>query len=182
MTYNPAIPQSTDIPAASQPQLLGNFQQLNAQFAENHVAFTATGQNGFHTLLEFPGSQSAPNLAAPMSSVFPSGNPAQLFFQNNVSPSAIAQLTGLPVVGSGGVFGIKTPWGLTINFGSVAVNGSSSVTYAIPFTSTIYTTQVTSNNTDPTRTCSCQFGSPALQVLNIYNLSLYTVFFFVIGV
>ena len=39
MTYNPSIPQSTDIPSQSQSQLLTNFTQLNTVFSTNHVAF-----------------------------------------------------------------------------------------------------------------------------------------------
>ncbi len=50
MTFNPNIPQPTDSPATdSQPQFLTNFQQLNTQFSQNHVALTALADNGKHT-------------------------------------------------------------------------------------------------------------------------------------
>ena len=46
MTYNPAIPQSTDIPSQSQSQILTNFSQANTIFGIDHVAFNdATAAN-----------------------------------------------------------------------------------------------------------------------------------------
>ena len=46
MTFNPNIPQSTDIPAQSQAQFLTNFSQLNTVFDLDHVTFNnATAAN-----------------------------------------------------------------------------------------------------------------------------------------
>jgi hypothetical protein len=52
MTYNPNIPQSTDIFPNSQPQILTNFTQLNTQFTVEHDALTgpADGKHKYVTL------------------------------------------------------------------------------------------------------------------------------------
>ena len=46
------MPQSGDVPAQSQAQILANFQQLNTIFANNHIAFNAAINNGKHTTIE----------------------------------------------------------------------------------------------------------------------------------
>jgi len=54
MTFNPDIPQARDDIAVSQGDLLTNFQQLNTQFAVNHVAFDDTsGDAGKHKFCTF---------------------------------------------------------------------------------------------------------------------------------
>lgn len=46
MSFNPNIPQSSDIPSQSQGQILTNFQQLNTVFDVDHVPFNdATAVN-----------------------------------------------------------------------------------------------------------------------------------------
>lgn len=53
MSYNPSIPQPTDIPANSQPQILANFQAINTLVDVNHVAFDQPDQ-GKHKWVSFP--------------------------------------------------------------------------------------------------------------------------------
>jgi len=54
MSYSPNIPQATDDPSQSQPQILANFQQINTQYGTgagllgDHVALTASSNNGKH--------------------------------------------------------------------------------------------------------------------------------------
>lgn len=50
-TYNPSIPQATDLISNSQAQILTNFGQLNTQFGVDHSAFNTGSANGtgFHT-------------------------------------------------------------------------------------------------------------------------------------
>lgn len=61
-TYNPIIPQPTDNLSTSQGQILGNFTQLNTQFAVNHTAFNTGSGNGDgkHKFVTLPGTSSDP--------------------------------------------------------------------------------------------------------------------------
>lgn len=62
-TYNSNIPQPTDLISNSQSQILGNFDQLNTQFAIDHTAFNTGSGNGdgYHkkTTLKQQGSDPA---------------------------------------------------------------------------------------------------------------------------
>jgi len=53
MAYNNAIPQPNDKLSVSQPQLLGNFQEIAALVAVNHQAFNQPPNSGKHTLVQF---------------------------------------------------------------------------------------------------------------------------------
>lgn len=98
MSYHPNIPQATDDPTVSQSQLLDNFGKMNTDFAINHVALTAGGNNGFHKLVQFTNVlPTDPVVTGVQSAVYPKnvdGSP-QLFF-NNVSQ--VYPLTGLRVI------------------------------------------------------------------------------------
>lgn len=98
MSYHPNIPQATDDPTVSQSQLLDNFGKMNTDFAINHVALTAGGNNGFHKLVQFTNVlASDPVVTGVQSAVYPKnvdGSP-QLFF-NNVTQ--VYPLTGLRVI------------------------------------------------------------------------------------
>jgi len=59
MAYDQNIPQPTDTPAASQPQLLANFQEINTLLGVNHVAFNLADQ-GKHKWVTFPEQVVAP--------------------------------------------------------------------------------------------------------------------------
>lgn len=98
MSYHPNIPQANDDPSVSQGQFLDNFSKINSDFAVNHVPFTAGGNNGFHTQVQFPtvlGSD--PAVAGLESVLYPKAGPTdpELFFRN---VNNIFQLTNLPVV------------------------------------------------------------------------------------
>lgn len=69
MTYLPGIPTGGQTLSASQPQIQGNFTQLNTSFATNHVALTdATVANrGKHKYTVFP-SLTALGIAIPATS------------------------------------------------------------------------------------------------------------------
>lgn len=55
ITYNPSIPQATDLISQSQGQILANFGQLNSQFGVDHTAFNTGSGNGdgFHKKVMF---------------------------------------------------------------------------------------------------------------------------------
>ncbi len=180
MTFNPNIPQPNDDPTASQSDLLGNFGKLNSDWQVNHVPLTSGGNNGFHKMVQFPNVLSVdPTVTGLQSAVYPKVGfdtfPA-LFFKN---ASAVYQLTNLPVVTVGTNYGIVTPWGFTINAGSVP-SGVTTVTFAIPFTNgIIYTADLTQKSV----------GSPTNSTINTINgtgLTFVTLapsayYYFVIG-
>lgn len=98
MSYHPNIPQSNDDPSVSQGDLLDNFMKLNADFSVNHIPFTAGGNKGFHTMVQFPTVLNVdPGVIGLESAVFPKLGPdePQLFFQNL---NNTFQLTDLPIV------------------------------------------------------------------------------------
>lgn len=133
MTFNPNIPQPNDDPTASQADLLGNFGKLNADWAVNHIPLTSGGNNGFHKMIQFPNIlNSDPAAIGQQSVVYPKIGPDSLpalFFRNSAK---VYQLTNLPVTTVGTNRGVVTPWGFTINAGTIA-SGTTSANFAIPF-------------------------------------------------
>ena len=98
MSYHPNIPQANDDPSVSQGDMLDNFTKLNSDFSVNHVPFTAGGNKGFHTLVQFPTVQATdPAVAGTSSVLYPKAGPTdtELFFRN---VNNIFQLTNLPAV------------------------------------------------------------------------------------
>lgn len=153
MTYDPTIPKATDIPANSQPQILANFNQANAQFAINHLPFTTTSaQAGFHTDINFAAPLVAdPNLAAPQASVYPKAvaGTTQLFFQNGALAANVVQLTNIVPTQVGTNYFIQTPFGLKIAYGFWPNIGSTThnITFAGTFASTPIICLVTQQDT-----------------------------------
>lgn len=63
LTYYSNIPQATDNPSNSQPQILQNFTAINQWTGVDHVAFGSAGsQDGYHNRVSFPaaGNQTIP--------------------------------------------------------------------------------------------------------------------------
>lgn len=60
MTFNPAIPQPTNLISVSQGQVLTNFSQLNTQFGVDHSPFYTGSANGtgFHKQVTSPAQAS----------------------------------------------------------------------------------------------------------------------------
>lgn len=117
MTFDPAIPQATDLLSNSQQDLLDNFSQLNTQFGIDHTAFNTGSGNGdgFHKKVTFP---SAPVIAAPAgtkSIVYPKAVSAiqELHFQNSTKEIQITD-SGLTASSGQGFL----PGGLQIRCGS----------------------------------------------------------------
>jgi hypothetical protein len=124
MTYNAGIPLATDLISVSQGQLLANFQQLNTQFAVDHVAFNTGSGNGdgHHKQTTFNASVSPSAPTGTQSVLYPQtvGGLIQLFFRNATTTT---QLTGASsvVANPGYVF---LPGGLIMKWGVGAVTGS----------------------------------------------------------
>jgi hypothetical protein len=124
--YDENIPQPTDTPAASQPQLLANFQAINTLVNVNHVEFDDPDQ-GKHKWVSMPDQAVAPATAAAEVAIFgftsPETGATELYFRK---PSSGDQI---PMTESGGT---TTGWsmlpsGLLIKWGSATVNGPGNV-------------------------------------------------------
>lgn len=151
-TYNPNVPQGTDNLSVSQGQILGNFSQLNTQFAVDHVAFnTGSGNgNGHHKKVTFDNAPVSPTLSGTQSAIYPQLlNSAQNMVWGNASNAT--QITGpYSLAAQGYAF---LPGGLLIKWANVSFNaGNGTISFptgsGIPVFSGIYTVfiQNTGNN------------------------------------
>lgn len=74
-SYYPTIPQPTDIPANSQPQILSNFGTLNTDFGVDHLTYTAGVQPGMavpgnHLKITLANVITDPTLLYPVSQIY----------------------------------------------------------------------------------------------------------------
>jgi len=124
MTYNPSIPQPTDLISVSQGQILTNFTQLNTQFGIDHTAFNPGSGNGdgFHKKVTYNVPQSVDPTPAGVASVLYTKSVSglgQLFFANS---SVVTRLTGATTTGtSGSTF---LPGGIIMKWGTVTLPGT----------------------------------------------------------
>lgn len=145
MSYNNAIPQSTDTISNSQAEILENFDQLNTQFSVDHTALTASSNNGNHSQITFPVAQTTKTATGTISYIYPKsdGTNVELYQStyNSTSASSLeTQITsaGLPIwkggtvgdtgvitssVSSGGY--LDLPNGLQFRWGTGTVSSSS---------------------------------------------------------
>lgn len=63
MAYNNAIPQASDKPSASQPQILANFAAIKTLIDIDHVTFDVAGQ-GKHNKISMPVQTATPAIVA----------------------------------------------------------------------------------------------------------------------
>jgi hypothetical protein len=132
MSYNPAIPQSTDLISNSQPQILANFSQLNTIFDFNHFTWNdATAANrGLHRKIDFPTPTTVSAPTGNDSVLYPKTVAAatELVFDNAALSMQITN-SALAVASGEGML----PGGLLIKCGSGSIlNGNS--TQAVVFT------------------------------------------------
>jgi len=119
----------------------------NVPYSSGGNYSSASLLQGYHKKLSFFQNQQDPNLSPPAASLYTKfiNNITQLFFQNNNANSTF-QLTGIQVQEKESGRGIITPFGLIINFGEVSFTspsgGPATITFPIPYTSTVYTLQV----------------------------------------
>lgn len=62
----------------------------------------------------------------------------QLYYMDDENPATVVQLTGISwSKGSGNDYGITTPWGLIMNWGSVSSTGNTpkAITFKVPYSS-----------------------------------------------
>lgn len=137
--FDNSVPAANNNPSEDQPLMLINNQSSASIWQTDHIGFGTDG-GGLHKQVTFATNQSAPSLTVDgVSGLYANLSSAlsQLFFQNSTQNF---QLTGLPVTNSGTNYGITTPWGITINFGTGTTNtsGNATVTYAIAMSTPVY--------------------------------------------
>ena len=136
MTYNPAIPQSTDLISTSQGEILTNFAQLNTIFSADHYTWNdgTSSYRGLHKQIDFPlsTSQSLPAGDAGVLYTHDDATPLpQLFFANS---AGAVQLTGLGSQSLTTNGYIKLPGGLIIQWGTdTATLAGNPVGFSITF-------------------------------------------------
>jgi len=137
-TYNPNIPQPGDLISNSQPQILGNFDQLNTQFGIDHVAFNTGSGNGtgYHKVISIPVVQgSAPALPSGASPGImytkTAQGASQLFWRNANDEQQITQEVPLRAsivfTGATGVH-LGTPF----NANDATIGGGNQYTWTMP--------------------------------------------------
>lgn len=198
MTFNPVIPQPTNLISNSQAQILANFTSMNSIFGGvapttggDHDGFNNGSGNGsgMHNQVTFTSNQSsAPSLTrnsiVGVSGLYANLSNAlsELFFQNSTQNF---QLTGIPLVtgtASAQGYGITTPWGLILNFGECAsvATGGTEVIYQVPFTTGTLAILATARSSTGTKTASGVPTSNSRATLYSSNASL-AVYFLAIG-
>lgn len=143
MTYNPNIPQASDIISQSQAQLLTNFQQADLIFDVDHVTFdnATVADRGKHRKADFIRLGADPGSAATQLVVYEklSGTSSELFFQRD-NVATVTQLTG------GGI--TAAAW-VHFENGNPPINVRSFNVTSVVFNSTgNYTVNFTRNFTD----------------------------------
>lgn len=143
MAYNNAIPQSTDIIATSQSQILENFAQINTVVAVNHQTFGEVGE-GKHKFLQMPEQGAAPatavNEAGLYSAVGATSTVTELVFRRENNGTAIAFTECSP--GASGW--TRLPSGILMQWATVSIVNSSTFNFPIAFPTACYSVQLTS--------------------------------------
>jgi len=145
MTYNPNIPNASDILSVSQGQLKTNFQQVNTIFSKNHVTFNnaTTADRGKHTSVQFQRRSSAPSLDANDGAFYTKNSSGTNVFWKRQGGSEVKITNVDPSIGANGYTFL--PGGLLIQWGSLNVPSgeSGSISFPIAFTVAPYSINVT---------------------------------------
>ena len=148
MTFNPNIPQSTDIPSQSQAQFLTNFTQLNTVFGQDHVTFNdATSANrGKHDQSTYIDQGSDPATSSNEIALYSKAlSGVSTLYMRKESSGTVVQLSGVdPSAASSGTTFL--PGGLVLKWGtSASVSNNGTVNFATPFANNCFAVCVTIN-------------------------------------
>jgi hypothetical protein len=154
MSYNPNIPQASDLISQSQPQLLTNFSQLDTAFAVDHTAFSVASQQGQHkqVTLQAP-LGSDPNQTTPIATIYSKASPttttSDLYYQSGVLSSNVVQLTGGGITAAAWCQfnGSTSTLNSQYNVASIVRNsaGNYTINFTRNFTGTNYVVLITDN-------------------------------------
>ena len=152
MAYQSNIPQPTDQLNISQVDLLDNFSAISTYLDVNHVPF-GSSDAGKHAFITFPVQTIAPSFATGeeglYNKVYATTTESELWVHkqyNGVSTvdipfTASTLSSSAPVSGAGGW--TYLPSGIYITWGSITVNGNTTITLANPPPSQILSVQLT---------------------------------------
>lgn len=182
MTYNSTVPATGHSASQDYSAMQGNFAQIQNSFSINHLPLASGGGiDGYHTKVFLANALgSDPNLTAPVSSIYSKlvSSLPQLFFQNGSSAGNVVQLTGFTIISSGSNYGIQTPWGLKLNWGSVNANASgSSVNFAVTFSQLQSINATSANNTSSI----AWIGNQGNSGFTAFSSQFNAVYYFAIG-
>jgi len=168
MVYYPNIPQGTDKPLQSRPQIASNFSDLDTVFNDNHIGFSQAQDRGEHRKVTFNSVIVDPAEVDPKASLYIKtiAGDSELFFENYDNAGAaniVRQLTNLNItnLGNAGTAGgtlyrIDLPVNVTVYCGTTnAFSGNRTVTFPVAFT-TIYSTTVSANDVNVQKTSVVQ--------------------------
>lgn len=144
MAYTSNIPQSTDNPSDSQPQLLANFQEIDTYTSVNHVALN-DGDQGKHKFMQMPEQGSAPTTAANEGALYTkdTGTEPDLFYRRESNGTEVQLTGGKTTVGAQS--SVTLPSGVIMKYGTITVaagGGTSAVTFTTPFPTAIRNVQL----------------------------------------
>ncbi len=134
MTYNPAIPQATDLISQSQSQILTNFSQADTAFAIDHTAFSVLADQGKHKKSTYYEQAVDPTTLINEIAVYTKDVSAitQLFLRRENNGVVIQLTAGDPVIASDG--STFLPGGIIIKWGQINSAGNPTpVLFATPF-------------------------------------------------
>ena len=153
MTYNPNIPQPTDIPSQSQAQILDNFNLANTYFGINHVPFDATLNNGKHNFASLLNQAADPATAAGELAIYAkSFGGVSTYYMRKESNGTVIQLSNVDPI----LFNPAStflPGGYIMQFGNLNVlAGSNTVNFPIAFNSPPFSVTITLELLGPANT------------------------------
>jgi hypothetical protein len=139
MPYNPNIPQPNDIISQSQPQLLGNFQEINTLIAVNHATF-GTPNEGKHNIVTLPENAAPTPTLIDEASIY-----SQLSALTNQTELAWQRENNGPVIEWTSFLGAGTGWtrfpsGILIKWGGASLTGfNQPIVYPVVANTPVFT-------------------------------------------
>jgi hypothetical protein len=138
MAYQSNIPQPTDQLDISQGDLLGNFTAVNTYVNVNHVPFGSSDQ-GKHAFVTFPIQTVVPSFNAGEEGLYNKqlSSVSELYVNKQFNGSAVqipmtASILSTSAPVSGGPGWTYLPSGIYLTWGTMTVNGNTTITLASP--------------------------------------------------
>lgn len=137
MTYNPNIPNPTDLLSNSQGQIKTNFQQLDTVFGKNHYEFSnSSGPAGKHKFVEMPITTVPATLGGEGSLYTKTSGQSQLYYTSDAGGLEYQMTRAIDA--NIATFGTATngwtflPGGLIMKYGTFLLVPSSFTTFTPP--------------------------------------------------
>jgi len=195
MAYNAVIPQATDRPSNSQPQILANFTSIDTVNSVNHVAFDdPSGKQGMHKWVSLP-TQGAPAGSFPTTAATDIAIFSQTSDYTAVTELAIRKQNNGSVFEFTGAQNGTNGWtvlpsGILMKWHLEAQNwsGNRTLTYTWPVAATIptfsavhniQTTIFQSGTSDLNANIRVQSSSTTQVVMRLYNPTATNVGFYI---